>query len=126
MRAVRYGRNDQVSFNMTPMIDIVFLLIIFFLLSSHLVRRESQLEIPLPAATTGEDEWDETRPRVTLNVLSDGEVLLSGRAIAISQLSSRLAWARQEMTDDLEVRIRADRTVPYEFVSPILVAAAKA
>ena len=41
------------------MIDVVFLLIIFFLVSSHLARQESQLPLPLPDAVSGEEveEW---------------------------------------------------------------------
>ena len=42
----------EVGFNMTPMIDIVFLLIIFFIVSSHLARQETQLELALPAASS--------------------------------------------------------------------------
>ena len=39
--------------NLTSLIDVVFLLIIFFLVSSHLAKQESQLELPLPVADSG-------------------------------------------------------------------------
>ncbi len=47
------GRLDV---KMTPMIDIVFLLIIFFLVSSHLAKQEVQLDLDLPAAESGREE----------------------------------------------------------------------
>ena len=39
--------------NMTPLIDVVFLLIIFFLVSSQLARQEANIELELPEASTG-------------------------------------------------------------------------
>ena len=114
------------SFNMTPMIDVVFLLIIFFLVSSHLARREHQLELPLPAATTGEESVDNQTPRITLNVLSDGTLLLSGRPLPSSRLLDELIARNAAMEGGIELRIRADREVAYSVVSPILLDAAKA
>jgi biopolymer transport protein ExbD len=108
------------------MIDIVFLLIIFFLLSSHLARREAQMPMPLPVATTGEEPWDELAPRVILNITADGHVVLAGRPIPQDQLASRLSTARAASEGELEVRIRADRTVPYAHVAPVLLAASQA
>ncbi|MBT6848587.1 MAG: biopolymer transporter ExbD, partial [Planctomycetaceae bacterium] len=54
MQTPRYARSKETGFNMTPMIDVVFLLIIFFLVSSHLARQETQLELDLPEASSGE------------------------------------------------------------------------
>ena len=54
MRTPNHTQDGGVHFNMTPMIDVVFLLIIFFLVSSHLAKQEVHLELPLPAADSGE------------------------------------------------------------------------
>ena len=110
---------------MTPMIDVVFLLIIFFLVSSHLARQESQLPLPLPTADSGEDA-NPSSERVVVNVLSDGAMLLAGRRVQADELLRRL---RNEVTSagpNLEVRIRSDRGVPFQFVQPILLAVSKA
>ena len=112
-------------FNMTPMIDVVFLLIIFFLVSSHLARRENQVVLSLPAATSGDEAWDESSPRVTLNVLADGSLVLGGRAVSHQDLAPRLATTIQSLGAQTELRIRADRSVEYQNVSPILTAAAR-
>jgi len=116
-------RSSAIHFNMTPMIDVVFLLIIFFLLSSHLARQENQVALSLPTATTGEDVWDETTPRVTLNVLPDGVILLNGRRVSVSELVARLQAVREELGARTEMRVRADREVAYRHISPILAAA---
>jgi biopolymer transport protein ExbD len=108
------------------MIDVVFLLIVFFLVSSHLARQESQLPLPLPAADTGEETRAVDGDRVVVNILADGSVLLTGRAVSPDQLQHRLQHERERSRDDFELRIRCDRSVPYRFVRPVLLAAARA
>ena len=71
--------SGQVGFNMTPMIDVVFQLIIFFLLSSHLSKQEKELSLPLPAAASGITEAADERPRLTVNVVADGSLLVASR-----------------------------------------------
>jgi biopolymer transport protein ExbD len=108
------------------MIDVVFQLIIFFLVSSHLARQEAQLPLPLPMAGSGQDAGSDHLPRVIVNVLADGSVLMAGRRVTADELRQRLQTRLRESSDDLEVRIRSDRDVPYLFVRPILLAAARA
>ncbi len=125
MRVPRVLRSGEVGFNMTPMIDVVFLLIIFFLVSSHLAKQEAQMELPLPVADSGEDSDDQSR-RLTLNVTSDGSMLLAGRRLDRDELKQRLKQARDEHGSDVEIRIRGDRSVPYSAISPIMLSCARA
>jgi biopolymer transport protein ExbD len=111
---------------MTPMIDVVFQLIIFFLLASHLGQQESQTAVALPEAESGNrTELDDAR-RVTVNVLGDGQLVLSGRAVDQAELDRVLRFERNAVGKDLEVRVRCDRTVPYRHVEPIMVACTQA
>src|SRR5262245_16824289 len=118
--------SSQVGFNMTPMIDVVFLLIIFFLLSSHLARQEQHVPLPLPAAASGIAQSADERPRLTVNVVADGTLLTANRKIAVDELTRLMAERRSVHGDELEVRIRADRSVAYDRVEPVLLACAKA
>ena len=113
------------SFNMTPMIDVVFLLIIFFLVSSHLAQQEVQLDLELPTATTGGPPAMRSSARVTVNVRADGQVLLGSDPVNVEQLGRRLQYVRQQVGPELEVRLRSDRNVPYRYVEPVLVSCAK-
>ncbi len=116
----------DVGFNMTPMIDVVFQLIIFFLLSSHLARQEKQLSLPLPAARSGLVEAADARPRLTVNVLADGTLLVANRPIQPEDLVRLLRERRAAHGEELEVRIRADRNVLYRRVEPVMVACVQA
>ena len=122
MQIPQHNSNRKYGFNMTPMIDVVFLLIIFFLVSSHLSRQESQLELDLPTANSSEDDTDQETPRLTINVKADGSMLLAGRPITREQLKSRFLEARKKEGDNIEVRIRGSRLTAYSEVEPIMLA----
>jgi biopolymer transport protein ExbD len=126
MRVPNYLRSGSVGFNMTPMIDVVFLLIIFFLVSSHLAKQETQLELPLPVADSGEQPVDRAARRLTLNVMRDGTITLAGRRVSPDELQRRLQDARKEEQGDLEIRVRSDRRAAYHQVEPVLLSCARA
>lgn len=126
MRLPRLGCKRAVEFNVTPLIDVVFLLIVFFLVSSHLARQEIQVELALPAAESGQEQQPTENARVTINVLTDGTLLLGSDNVVANELSQRLQVERQQTTADLEVRIRADRDIPYGHIEPLLLACVRA
>ncbi len=126
MRSPSAAHHREMRVNMTPMIDIVFLLIIFFLVSSHLARQESQMALPLPTAVSGEALDDFDHARVVINVLENGTMLLAGRRVSVTELQRRLKHERGVAGADLAVRIRSDRHVPFQFVQPILLAVSRA
>lgn len=119
---------------MTPMIDVVFLLIIFFLVSSHLAKQETQLEMKLPGATSGVPPAESNDRRLVINVLPHEktgavQVVVTGNVMGGSGLRSLIDFEVQQAKLErrsLEVRIRCDRRVPYHNVEPIMVACAAA
>jgi biopolymer transport protein ExbD len=126
MRVSSQIARGAVGFNMTPMIDVVFQLIIFFLLSSHLAKQETQLKLPLPTADSGQASEERDRPRITINVLEGGTLLVANRPILPAELATLLVERRATHGDDLEVRIRADRGVAYASVEPVMLACVRA
>lgn len=125
MRRVNLRQRGEISFNMTPMIDVTFLLIVFFLVSSHLARQEVPLELDLPEAASGEPLADDAR-RLVVNVLPDGELIVAGRRVEPGELERVIEIERGSSNRELEIRIRSDRQVPYRFVEPVMLAAARA
>lgn len=126
MRVPTRKVSGEVGFNMTPMIDVVFQLIIFFLLSSHLSKQEKEVPLPLPSAASGKHEAVDDRPRLTVNVLADGTLLVASRPVTADDLVPLLRERRAAHGDELEVRIRGDRGVLYGRVEPVLLACVKA
>ncbi|PQO33031.1 ExbD/TolR family protein [Blastopirellula marina] len=126
MRVPTNLKSGQAEFNMTPMIDVVFLLIIFFLVSSHLAKQEAQLPLPLPTAKSGQEILEDQQPRVVVNIGGDGSLSLGGHRVPADQLKQRLIVERERSGQDLEVRIRCDRQTPFANVKPVMLAAAQA
>ncbi len=125
MRVPQHLRSGDLGFDMTPMIDVVFLLIIFFLVSSHLARQEAQMELPLPFADSGVAADEIAGRRLTLNVTGEGAMVLAGRPVSRDELSRRLVAAHQAAGGELEVRIRGNRDVPYRHIAPIMLSCAR-
>ena len=126
MKTTNYvASSGSVEFNMTPMIDVVFLLIIFFLVSSHLAQQEAHLELPLPVAQTGASEEDADAPKITVNILEDGEYRLGGRTVDEVTLLQRLQQKQAEEEEPVLVKIRTSRRAPYRHLTPVLAACAK-
>lgn len=119
---INRGRN---GFNMTPMIDVVFLLIIFFLVASHLSDQESQVEMELPTAQSAVAP-EAISSRITLNVPASGQFLFNGSPVSLESFEALIQQGIASHGTDLEVRIRTDNRVVYSSISPLLKSCAKA
>ncbi len=116
-------RQRGLNFNITPLIDIVFLLIIFFLAASHLARSESLEAVELPHASQTQDDEDRTPRRLVVTVTRKQEMLVGGKQVDMQQIEQMILAGRNSNAGDrFEVRIRPDKRVPYRLVEPIMLA----
>ncbi|MBI1314159.1 biopolymer transporter ExbD [bacterium] len=125
MKVPSGGRTTSVSFNVTSLIDIVFLLVIFFLVASHIARTEAVEPIKLPEATQFEDEEDATPRRLVVTVKADGSLDIAGQPAELVQVEQRIVSGNEDSGGRFEVRIRSDRDAPYQKIEPILLACAR-
>ncbi len=109
---------------MTPMIDVVFLLIIFFLVSSHLAQQETHLPLDLPTASTSLVNDLEIAP-LTIHVDAESQWQVASRRLDLSGIRRALADYQRDAAEPA-IRIRSDRHVPYESIEPLLREAAAA
>jgi biopolymer transport protein ExbD len=120
MRVPEYRGTSRVAINLTPMIDVTFLLIIFFLVSSHLAKQENFLPLDLPSATSGIGDFS-TRSTLTIQVPRDGGYQIAGGAVDLAQVRSFiLARAEAEGDQPIRIRIRTDQGVPYAAIAKLL------
>lgn len=124
MRARVHSARLPVKLNLTPMIDVTFQLILFFLLAGHLAQQESSVELDLPLAQTGHKAMENSTRRIVINVTQDGTLILSGETIDLERLG-RILSADRRTSETLEVRIRTDRRTPYGKIAPLLVRCAE-
>ncbi len=106
------------ALNLTPMIDVVFLLIIFFMAASKFAEVEADIDLQLPEVAAAAPLTSAPKQR-TVSVEKDGEVRLDGEAVSLADLTSRLAAARNEFPQ-LSVVIRGDAACPFQYVAAAL------
>lgn len=120
MRLPTYRGSNRVSINMTPMIDVTFLLIIFFLVSSHLAQQENFLPLDLPTAESSIADFSD-RPTLTIQIPKDGTYQLNGASLPLDQVRSAILNRVQvEGGDPIRIRIRTDQSVPYASIAKLL------
>ena len=125
MKVPSGGRTTSVSFNVTSLIDIVFLLVIFFLVTSHVARTEAVEPVNLPEATQFDDEDDPTPRRLVVTIKADGTLDIAGQPAELIEVEQRIVSGSEGSAGQFEVRIRSDRDAPYEKIEPILLACAR-
>jgi biopolymer transport protein ExbD len=118
-------RQAGARFNITPLIDVVFLLVVFFLVATHFAHEEQVQALELPSSGTVSQESELPR-QLTVSVLSDGSLHLKNRQVDLPEIESLIAEDTRRQSADYEVRIRADRGAAYEHVEPILLACLRA
>ncbi len=101
--------------SMTPLIDCVFLLLIFFLLTSMFIE-ESGLLINLPESASAEPVKEQN---VIVSINNNGQVELNGQSVMMEKLKEKLVVIRSE-TNQEEVVIRADKTVQLELLVEVI------
>ena len=127
MRTPTSQRSRQVKFNIISMIDIFFLLIIFFITATRFVHSESLQEIPLPQASGAEESAEDQAARILIvTITAERELLVGLEKVDQAAVDERIRTGHERDPGGFEVRIRADRTVPYRDIEPILLACARA
>jgi biopolymer transport protein ExbD len=99
-------RDEMPSVNLTPMIDIVFLLIIFFMVGTKFTEPEQHLKVDLPKVNSARPMSAAPEKKV-VNVFPDGRITLDRVQVSPEQLTQRLRAARGEYPD-LGIIIRGD------------------
>ena len=125
MRVPRRARQSGARFNITPLIDVVFLLVIFFLVATHFAHQEEVEAVELPIAGNVADGPEVPR-RLTVTVQADGTMSVKGRVVDAVEVEHLIQADTAQRSADYEVRIRADQQAPYEHVEPILLACLRA
>lgn len=108
MRLIKHRRSSRPEMDMTPMIDIVFLLIIFFMTVTQVSKvNKEQMELPQLKGT------EDQKPSVlTINVTEPGDLIVSGRKYSIGEFVSLVNRELRRVGDDpnrLGIVIRADQ-----------------
>jgi biopolymer transport protein ExbD len=97
-------RHNHAHMNIAPLVDVVFLLLLFFMLTSQLVR-EPAIKVNLPDSRTAETHHEQI---MTISITRNGEVYFMDKRVDIGNLQKAIAESIHDTHRDV-LRIKADR-----------------
>lgn len=115
-RTIMSGEGATSRVNVTPMIDVVMVLIVFYLLVGQLAT-DRRARIALPSSMTGVEETQRTDP-IIIGVTMNGSRSLNGDEIELDRLEAQVSGMLSR-APGTPVRVRADRDTPHRYVRPV-------
>ena len=116
--AVKYDEEDKPEVQMTSMMDCIFLLLIFFLVSSQLKKIEKEVPVELPQAQATR-EIKMTPDLIKVTVSAKGDIFVRGNKVGAGGLRSALQAAAKE-NRDRKVIVEGDIYAPFRAVVQVL------
>ncbi|APX22322.1 Cell division and transport-associated protein TolR [Salipiger profundus] len=102
--------------NVTPMVDVMLVLLIIFMVAAPLLTVGVPVELPKTAASALPSEAEEP---LAVTITADGTVTIQTTEVPMDQLVNRLRAIAVERADD-RIFLRADGAVPYQMVAQVM------
>ena len=124
MMAPRKNIPFTIHANMTPMIDVVFLLIVFFVAVSQIVDRKA-VALNLPEIKEPEASAINHANNIVINLMpiNDGEVMwlvINEQKISFDNLGELLNIIKADLNFEMQIQLRADRLTHYSYVYEVI------
>jgi len=116
---------ERAGLQLAPMIDIVFLLLIFFIVTYSYARFETTLDVQVPVAEEGREPSQRSVGEIILNVKDDGTIILEGQPISDPDLLRRLQRIKS-VYDDVAIILRGDESTDFSNIVRVLDICARA
>lgn len=109
---------QSAELELAPMIDVVFQLLIFFIVTWQFARFERDMDISVPAAEEAEN-MDRQQGEIIVNVRADGDIVLNGRNVSREELLAKLK-AISEAYPDQAVILRGASDADFQAIINVL------
>lgn len=109
---------EPAGFQLAPMIDVVFLLLIFFIVTWQFSRSEMDLKVKVPTSTEGQDPRRNYR-EIIINVRDTGEMVIDGEVLTEDQVTSKLK-AISRVDKNQPVRLRGDAVATWQTMVKVI------
>lgn len=116
-----HKEDEEIAIDMSPMIDMVFLLLIFFIVASAIV--DEKVPVKVPAAVYAKVPEDITG-RFIISVKEDGTLFVGPQNVSIAELKELLR-PEVELNPNLRILIRSDENVEYKINETVMIACAE-
>ena len=106
------------ALSITPLIDVVFLLLIFFLVTTRFEKTDREMEFPLPSASEAQPVTEEPN-ELFVNIDKDGRYYVHGQERTADQVEAILLQAKTDNPLTQSVILRSDKRAPVDYVVQI-------
>ncbi len=125
MRFGSFGRQNDAppmaDINVTPMVDVMLVLLVIFIISAPLLSNSIRLELPQAAVKAA----PQPAAAVTVAILASGALYWDTELVTANELTSRMNAAAREASPP-ELQLRADKATRYEWIAQVMAAAQNA
>jgi biopolymer transport protein ExbD len=118
MKFRRRKAPDVIGFQIAPMVDILLVVLCFFIVTWNFARKEMELDVKVPAAKSGNEPVAMVNQTV-LNVKIDGSVVWNRKAVPPDELQSRLTELAR-LYPDYAIILRGDERAAYKAIVNVL------
>jgi biopolymer transport protein ExbD len=130
-KAKRELPEEDPEFQIAPMIDILLVLLVFFMSISSTQVMQANDKVRLPVAKEGQEPGDSTEGKLIVNVLWNsinkvGSIDINGALYGVPSDVQPVLAAKIQQTPDAQILVRADKEVRYEYLRGLLKAAGAA
>lgn len=122
MKLSEKGLGEDLELDMSPMIDMVFLLLIFFIVASQVIDEKPDVKVPTAAYSKVPEN---TAGRLMVTITSDNKIFNGQAPVTLEELTEQIA-AGIEADENLRILIRADGETPYKYTEKVTIACAEA
>ena len=120
----RKVEQDEIGFNITPMIDMTFLLLIFFMVTSKMTKEQVKMDIKLPTAISAKQAEDLSN-RDIINLDGSGALWVGNKQISDEDMKEYLR-GRFKANPPLKIYLRADQNTPARRIRQFMKMASEA
>jgi len=118
--AVKIDKGSALSsLSLTPLIDVVFLLLIFFLVATRFSEEERELDVVLPEASEAVPLIAQPQ-EIIININASGQFYLGGQVRSSDALLEQLQQTYARSGPAQKIKIRADKKADFEFVAEVM------
>lgn len=118
MKFRRRSAPEVMGFQIAPMVDILLVLLCFFIVTWSFARKEMELDVKVPAAQSGKEPVSAVNQTV-LNVKQDGTVVLNRKTISQKDLAEKLTELAK-IYPDYAIILRGDERAAYKAIVSVL------
>ena len=118
---MKFRRRDTpsiIGFQIAPMVDILLVLLCFFIVTWSFARKEMELDVKVPAADSGK-EPNAVINQTVLNVKADGSVVWNRKPTTLEELREKLLQLAK-LYPDYAIILRGDERTNYKYIVAVL------